>query len=116
MTRTGQTFVLALALCASALIPAVFASGQLDGIAGVGDDAEAEPEVVGGDAVRESVSLTLYVDRAEIAQRLLDGIDAHVRRADVAGKQLAERRFPAPWEPGEYVEGRRSHRRVAPVD
>jgi hypothetical protein len=37
------------------------------------------------------VSTEVYVDRAYLAQRLLDRVDPYVRRADMSGKQLRER-------------------------
>src|SRR5258705_502612 len=80
-----------------------FTSRQFDGIARIGDNADAEPQVVSSQAVGQLVPLPLDVDRARVPQGLFDGVDSHVSGANTASKQLRQRRLSARRESREYV-------------
>ena len=56
-----------------------FAPGQLDWISRVGDDVSADQQIVARDAVAQAVALAFDADAADVAQRLLDGIDRKER-------------------------------------
>ena len=83
-----------------------FLPRKFDRITRVRNDIQSEAQIVRGDSVSETVTLSLYVDGTEILQPLLDRIDSQIDGFQVPRDQLRERGLPTPWKPGEDVEHR----------
>jgi len=81
-----------------------FAPGQLDWIAGIGYYTEPCVQDVGCNAVGEPIAFALYVDRAQVSQRLLDRIDSQVSSTDARCQQLGQCRFSTTRKARKYVE------------
>jgi len=77
---------------------------ELDGIAGVGYHAPTQMQIVGRDAVGEAIPLASNVRRAEIAQRLLDGVDPQIGRSELRGQGSCQGGLPRAGKAGEDVE------------
>jgi len=70
-------------------------SRRRDGVYAVGDHAAAQPQIVGRDRVGDAVTGVVHrpIACARVAQRLLDGIDAHVHGAGLARQLARDRRL-----------------------
>lgn len=64
------------------------ASCQIDGVAGICHHTIAKAQVIESEPVRQSVAFALHVERAQVAQSLLDGIDSKMHCAKVASQSL----------------------------
>ena len=79
-------------------------AGDLERVYGVGDDGEAEAEVVFSEGVGDAIAL--FVDGriwpavfdATDADGLFDGVDAEVERAEAAGEFAGDGGFARGWE------------------
>jgi len=60
----------------SDLLP--FAPSQFNGVAGVRRDADAIPQDVACNAVRQAISLALYLQETQVSQRLFDRVDSQM--------------------------------------
>jgi hypothetical protein len=65
-----------------------FAARELNGIAGIGHNTHAEPQVVSSYAIGEPVPFTLYLEVAEVSQSLLDRIDSQVNSSQIRSQVL----------------------------
>ena len=75
---------------------------QLERIARIGGNRKPQTKIVCRDPVSETIALTLHVDRAQIPERLLNGVDAEIESTKLLRNPSRQLRFPAAWQPRKY--------------
>jgi hypothetical protein len=70
----------------------------------IGDDCPPDAKVIFGDRVGDSIACLIEpcVVRGAISDRLLNGVDPQVRRADLTRQLASDGCLPGPWQAAKY--------------